>query len=125
MNLVIDFITKLLFELNGSKVELDNKSLTKAYSEFILNDNNKIYIASDHEKEIGIITVTQLIAIYTQGRYGIINELYVLPEYRSSGIGKLLLYEVIKFAKSKDWKRIEVGAPHQEKWQRTIDFYLK
>lgn len=125
MNLVIDFITRLLFELDGSKVELDNKSLSKAYSEFIMNDNNKIYIASDREKEIGIITVAQSIAIYTQGRYGIINEFYVLPEYRSSGIGKLLLSEVIKFGKSKAWKRIEVGAPHQEKWQRTIDFYIR
>jgi len=48
---------------------LDNKSLSKVYSEFIMNDNNKIYIASDREKEIGIITVAQSIAIYTQGRY--------------------------------------------------------
>jgi GNAT superfamily N-acetyltransferase len=72
-----------------------------------------------------MITVAQSIAIYSLGKFGIINELYVLPEYRSCGIGKLLLDEVVKLAKSKAWKRIEVGAPNQEKWQRTIDFYIK
>jgi GNAT superfamily N-acetyltransferase len=125
MNQVIDFITKLLCELDGVKVELNMESMIKSFRQFISDSNNRIFIVFDRDKAVGMITVVQSNALYTQGRFGIINELYVLPQYRSSGIGKLLLGEVLKFAKSKDWKRIEVGAPNQEKWQRSINFYTR
>ncbi len=122
---VIELITDLLSELDGSKAELDSESLSKVYAEFISNDNNRALIAFDHEKPVGVITVIQSIAIYAQGKYGIINEFYVLPEYRSRGVGKLLMEEAVKFGNDKNWRRIEVGAPDREKWQRSIGFYVK
>jgi GNAT superfamily N-acetyltransferase len=65
------------------------------------------------------------VAIYVPGRFGIINEFYVLPEYRCFGIGKRLVDQVLELGKQNCWKRIEVGAPNNEMWHRTIEFYLR
>jgi GNAT superfamily N-acetyltransferase len=122
---VIGLIAGLLSELDGSKAELDPENLSKVYAEFISNDNNRVLMAFDREKPVGVITLIQSIAIYAQGKYGIINEFYVLPEYRCRGVGKLLIAEAVKFGKSQNWRRIEVGAPDREKWRRSIGFYLR
>lgn len=49
--------------------------------------------------------------------------MYVDKNHRLIGIGKSLLKEVFKFAKTMGWKKIEVGAPRAEEWPRTIQFY--
>ena len=41
VNQVIDFVTKLLCELDGLKVELDMENLIKVYRDFISDINNR------------------------------------------------------------------------------------
>ncbi|RKX31942.1 MAG: hypothetical protein DRP46_02215 [Candidatus Zixiibacteriota bacterium] len=64
-------------------------------------------------------------AIYANGRYGIINEMYVPPEFRSSGFGEKLIETVKEYAKSRGWVRIDVTARPGEKWRRTVGFYKR
>ncbi|WP_444935175.1 GNAT family N-acetyltransferase [Microbulbifer sp. JTAC008] len=71
------------------------------------------------------ITLSRSAAIYAGGNYGVIEELYVEPGFRSQFIGKALLAEAISFAKEEGWPRLEVSTPERENWQRTIDFYLR
>lgn len=123
--LAADFVYRLICELNGVKVDANLADYEKAFREFISNENNKIFIASDDNKAVGVITAAQTIAIYVPGKFGVINELYVLPEYRSCGVGKQLVGKVIEFGRQQRWGRIEVGAPDREAWQRTVDFYFK
>ncbi len=72
---------------------------------------------------IGVLTLNACAAIYAGGTFGEISELYVLPEYRSSQAGKRLLEAARDFARGKQWTRLEVGAPDQPRWARTVKFY--
>ena len=74
---------------------------------------------------VGLITLNECTAIYAGGCFGEIPELYIAPAYRSQGLGALLLDRAIAFAKTRGWSRLEVGAPDQPRWQRTVDFYRK
>jgi GNAT superfamily N-acetyltransferase len=74
---------------------------------------------------IGMVTVASSCSIYAGGHFGIIQELYVRPDYRQLQIGHQLIEEVVRYAKGRHWKRIEVGAPEAEKWARTIAFYQR
>tara|TARA_B110000114_G_C15068567_1_gene388574 strand:- start:857 stop:1144 length:288 start_codon:yes stop_codon:yes gene_type:complete len=74
---------------------------------------------------VGIITIQEAFAFYANGKYGIINELYIKPKFRSKGLGELLIKESIKIAKHKNWKRIDVTAPPGDKWKRTKEFYIQ
>jgi GNAT superfamily N-acetyltransferase len=72
---------------------------------------------------VGVITVSTSAAIYAAGIVGTIQELYVVPALRSAAVGATLLSTVVEVGRASGWNRLEVGAPSQERWKRTIDFY--
>jgi GNAT superfamily N-acetyltransferase len=59
------------------------------------------------------------------GNYGIINEMYVAPEYRSAGIGVRLVEAAKNFGRHQGLTRIDVTAPESKRWERTRHFYEK
>lgn len=69
--------------------------------------------------------LTESAALFARGTYGIINELYVVPDRRSSGIAQLLIDAAAEMGKQKGWSQLEVGAPRQPMWNRTLAFYLR
>jgi len=46
-----------------------------------------------------------------------------MPEYRSKEVGKGLIQEIIKFAKTNKWKRLELCTPPTPEFDRTVEFY--
>lgn len=58
------------------------------------------------------------------GRIGVINELYVLPEWRSEGIGAMLIDEAKSLAEDRGWKRIEVTTAGVD-YEKTNQFYQR
>lgn len=52
-----------------------------------------------------------------------IQEFYVMPEYRSKEIGKSIIEEIVAFAKKKKWKRLELCTPPVPEFYRTVEFY--
>jgi GNAT superfamily N-acetyltransferase len=72
---------------------------------------------------VGMMTVVESFAIYAEGHYGIINEMYVVPPHRSSGVGHQLIQAVKEFGVERRWTRIDVTAPESERWARTRAFY--
>jgi GNAT superfamily N-acetyltransferase len=83
------------------------------------------FLATTHDdRDVGVVTINQCAAISSGGRFGEISELYVVPDYRSKGVGALLIDATVGFCRERGWHSIEVGAPSVPRWQRTVDFYL-
>ncbi|MDR7123428.1 GNAT family N-acetyltransferase [Pseudotabrizicola sp. 4114] len=80
-------------------------------------------IASVDAKPVGVMTLNECAAIYAGGRFGEISELYIRPDMRSQGIAKRLLDHAQAEGIARGWHRIEVGAPGQPEWHRTLAFY--
>lgn len=76
-------------------------------------------------KPVGVILLNECAAIYAGGRFGEITELYVVPEARSGGIAARLVDWAIAQGSANDWNRLEVGAPQQPRWSRSLAFYLR
>jgi GNAT superfamily N-acetyltransferase len=72
---------------------------------------------------VGVVTVVETFAVYAGGPYGVINEMYVAPGYRSSGVGACLIEAVKALGRAKGWKRVDVTAPESARWARTQRFY--
>jgi GNAT superfamily N-acetyltransferase len=75
-------------------------------------------------RDVGVVTLNECAAIYAGGRFGEISEFYVLPDFRSKGVGALLIEAAVTFGHERGWPHIAVGAPSVPTWQRTVDFYL-
>ena len=76
----------------------------------------------DDEDVVGVLTLVESLALYAGGRIGVVNELYVVPEYRSEGVGKLLLDAAKELAESRGWVRLEVTTPGAD-YPKTLHFY--
>ena len=101
-----------------------NQEETQKRAENLISKNLYfVFIAKDEEKSIGFISLYESYALYAEGSYGTIPELYVRPEYRSLNIGKQLLKKAKEFASSKNWKRLEVTTPPLPQFDRTLSFY--
>ena len=61
----------------------------------------------------------------TAGAFGVITELYVIPEKRSAGVAKLLVDATTALGRERSWSRVKVGAPHQPAWERSLKFHLR
>jgi len=75
------------------------------------------------DSPLGFIALTEGHALYTQGAYGTITELYVQQQWRSADIGKALIAQARHFAKTRQWQRLEVTTPQLPEFNRSLAFY--
>jgi len=103
--------------------EIPSTELTKLIPDF--NSKGIIKIAIYNKEIIGFICFIESYSIYAGGKFGILNELYVKPQFRSQGIGEKLMSYANQVKEIKGWSRLEVSTPEESKWKRTLNFYLK
>lgn len=87
-------------------------------------EQHSTLLAWDGEVPVGILTLAEVPTLYAGGYIGVINELYVVPAYRSAGVGKMLLDAVVELAQRRDWRRLEVTTPGAS-YLQTQRFYLR
>lgn len=123
---VLIWVQKLLDELGDESDEFDIINKEKVLQDIVSNRDRFIaFFAREDTAIIGVLTLMESFAIYAGGFYGVIDEMYIAPDFRSQGIGELMLEAVKEFGRQKGWARIDVTAPPEKKWARTVRFYEK
>lgn len=73
----------------------------------------------------GFIALYESYALYAEGAFGTIPELYVRPEHRTNKLGLRLVSEAKSFGASRGWTRLEVTTPPLPQFERTLAFYQR
>ena len=120
-------VGELLHELMaaiGSRVFSFNREDTEARARQWLADGSyAVLLAVDRDAVLGFAALYESRALYAEGTFGTIPELYVRSGYRSKGVGTQLLAEARAHAKAKRWTRLEVTTPPLPQFDRTKTFY--
>lgn len=117
---VATLLAALFEEVEGSP---DAEEIAGIFADMEADDSHSTLLALDDDGDIvGILTIVECLSISAGGKYGVVNELYVVPEYRSEGVGKMLIDEAKELAENRDWKRLEVTTPGDE-FSKTLRFY--
>jgi GNAT superfamily N-acetyltransferase len=125
--LVLRLVQRLLMELSDDPAEFDGWDPAKVRPALeAAGDRFAALLAQTAEGQVvGVATLTEGVAAYAHGRYGIISELYVVPSHRSHGVGQMLLHAVKAYGRERGWRRVDVTAPPEARWERTVEFYRR
>ncbi|MGB7297745.1 MAG: GNAT family N-acetyltransferase [Burkholderiaceae bacterium] len=124
---VARLVHALLCELSGVTADSINIHKLIRVTESLIGQDGDVwaFLATDEQGDaVGVLTLTECVAIYAGGTFGVISEFYVKPALRSGGVGPQLLEAAVALGRDRSWGRLEVGAPSVPRWQRTVSFYL-
>lgn len=125
--MVGELLHEIMREIGEQAFHFDLDATEKRAGEFIEKRKYSVFLAKDSESgaDIGFISLYESHALYAEGSYGTIPELYVRPAFRSQGAGEMLLCKAREFGKSQGWKRLEVTTPPLPEFNRTLQFYKR
>lgn len=123
--LVGELLQEIMDRIGIDVFHFDLEETKARLAEFIEHEKNFVFVATDQniDEIIGFVTVYEGFALYAEGVFGTMAELYVKPSYRSQGIGKMLIQAVKDFGDERGWKRLEVTTPPLPQFDATLSFY--
>ena len=117
-------LTNEIIERTGIKhFDVDVSLAKNLCKNYVSNGLYHVMAAFDKEKIVGFGAICESHSLYAEGSFGIIQEFYVMPEYRSKAVGKSLIEKIIGFAQKREWKRLELCTPPVPEFDRTVEFY--
>ena len=123
--LVGELLTEIMQTTRVAAFEF-NQAATQNRARDLLERELYVVFIARHPKttaETGFISLCETHALYAEGAFGIIPELFVRPAYRSFGTGAALLDAARHYGQTRGWKRLEVTTPPLPDFQRTMRFY--
>lgn len=119
-------LTNEISELTNAKhfsINLDDT--IQRCRELITDGHYTVIIGEFEKKGMAIATLTETYALYVGGKIGVIQEFYITPEFRASGVGSMLIEQVKFYGQRQNWSSIELCTPPLPEFERTLNFYQK
>jgi len=117
-------LTREICELTQTaNFDIDLKSTITRCHELMRDGHYCSIIGMCDGKPVAVVTMTLTYALYAGGKIGLIQEFFVEPQYRASGIGSLLIEQVQAYGKCHQWSCIELCTPPLPAFERTLNFY--
>jgi len=117
-------LTNEIVERTGIKhFDVDVPLAINLCEKYVSNGHYHVMAAFDGDKIVGFGAICESHSLYAEGSFGIIQEFYVIPEYRCKDVGNSLIQEIVQHAKKQAWKRLELCTPPVPEFDRTVDFY--
>ncbi len=123
--MVGELLNEIMTAINEKAFNYDESETERRAKRLIEDGKYWVFLAEDRESEspAGFVSLYESYALYSEGAYGTIPELYVRPGWRSKDVGKNLLTRAMSFAKERGWRRLEVTTPPLPQFERTLQFY--
>lgn len=114
-------VYQFIGELQGKVFDMD--TMCTLYNENISNTNYIYLVACEDNNTIGYTSCHIQNLLHHAGKIAEIQEMFVLPNYRSAGIGKLLMDDIKKRVKEKGALQLEVTTRSIR--EKAIQFYIR
>jgi len=122
--MVGELLTEIMNAIGVQAFNFDLVETTARLKDFIDREKYFVFVArSGTGSPIGFIALYESYALYAEGAFGTIPELYVRPEHRKNGFGLQLVSQAKSFGASRNWTRLEVTTPPLPQFDKTLAFY--
>lgn len=122
-SLVIQLTQEICERTNAHHFDIDFEGTVQRCEELLTAGHYAAIIGWSENIPVAVSTITETYALYAGGKIGVIQEFYVIPEFRSSGVGAMLIEQVKNYGQTHDWSCIELCTPPLPEFERTLSFY--
>jgi GNAT superfamily N-acetyltransferase len=85
--------------------------LVETAERLLREDRMVAWLAEAGARPVGLVTAMTAYAVFARGAFGEINEVYVEPDVRATGLARGLIDTVRAYGKTQGWSRIQLSAP--------------
>lgn len=121
--MVGELLTEIMTNIGVRAFNFNLEETTQRLRNFLQNRKYYVFVAHEGDRFAGFIALYESYALYAEGAFGTIAELYVRSEQRSRGVGKMLVAKAKQLAGARGWTRLEVTTPPLPQYDRTLRFY--
>jgi len=122
--MVGELLSEIMNAIGVQAFNFDLAETSSRLKDFIEREKYFVFVArSGSGSPAGFIALYESYALYAEGAFGTIPELYIRPEYRTNGLGLQLVSQAKSFGTSRGWTRLEVTTPPLPQFDRTLSFY--
>jgi GNAT superfamily N-acetyltransferase len=122
--LVGELLAEIMNTIGEPAFNFNLAETTSRLKDFLERGKYFVFVARNEKADpAGFIALVESHALYAEGAFGTIPELYVRPTCRGQGLGHRLLSQARSFAASRGWTRLEVTTPPLPEFDRTLAFY--
>jgi GNAT superfamily N-acetyltransferase len=122
--MVGELLSEIMTSIGIQVFNFDLDETMARLTDFINRGKYFVFVACGVNGEpAGFIALYESYALYAEGAFGTIPELYVRPKYRSQKLGRRLVSQAKDFGASRGWSRLEVTTPPLPQFERTLEFY--
>jgi GNAT superfamily N-acetyltransferase len=122
--MVGELLAEIMNAIGVPAFNFDLAETTTRLKDFLDREKYFVFVTrSDNGSPAGFIALYESYALYAEGAFGTIPELYVRPEHRTNGLGLHLVSQAKSFGASRGWKRLEVTTPPLPQFEKTLAFY--
>ncbi len=119
-----ELLREIMDAIGVQAFNFDLEETTDRLMGFLDRETYFVFVARDErQRAVGFIAMVESHALYAEGTFGTIPELYVRPEFRSRNVGLDLVTQAKSFGKSRGWTRLEVTTPPLPQFDKTLAFY--
>ena len=122
--MVGELLAEIMAAIGIRAFNFDLAETESRLADFLEREKYFVFVGRDEgRRPVGFIALYESYALYAEGAFGTIPELYVRPECRAAGLGLRLVTEARSFGASRGWTRLEVTTPPLPAFERTLAFY--
>ena len=122
--MVGELLAEIMNVIGVQAFNFDYSETISRLTDFLNHEKYFVFVAhANNGKAAGFIALYESYALYAEGPFGTIPELYVRPEYRGNELGLRLVPQTKSFGTSRSWTRLEVTTPPLPQFDRTLAFY--
>jgi len=124
--MVGELLHEIMSAIGIQAFNFDHDETTARLEDYIDQEKYFVFLVKgENAAPVGFITLYESYALYAEGAFGAIPELFVRPEFRSRDIGRRLVEQAKSFGNPRNWKRLEVTTPPLPQFDKTLAFYEK
>jgi len=123
--LAVRLTAEIVEQSNAAAFDLDLRDTVERCRSYLASATYAVLVARHPQSGelVGMLAMSESHALYTEGPFGTVQELYVEPAWRSRGIGAAMVERARAYAHGRGWKRLELCTPPLPAFERTLSFY--